>query len=116
MPTTTDRPGTIERPGVVTPPSPLGLPGWEQWEDIRDSASITGPWIVILYNDDWHTFDEVIEILCRATGCAEDRANAIAVEVDTKGRAICFDGSREECERVASIIATIRLQVETDRA
>ena len=116
MPTTIDQPDTIEEPGIITPPSPLGLPGWDEWEDVRLGASISGPWIVILYNDDWHTFDEVIEILIKATGCTEDRAEAIAIEVDAKGRAICYDGSREECERVASIIATIRLQVETDRA
>ena len=116
MPTTIERPGTTEHPGILQPPSPLGLPGWEEWEDVRHGASITGPWIVILYNDDWHTFEEVIEIVCKATGCSEEQAEAIAIEVDAKGRAICYDGSREDCERVAAIIATIRLQVETDRA
>jgi ATP-dependent Clp protease adapter protein ClpS len=116
MPSTIDRPDIIERPGMLPPPSPLGLPGWDEWEDVRNGADISGPWIVILYNDDWHTFDEVIDILCRATGCTEDRAMEIAIEVDSKGRAICYDGSREECERVAAIIATIRLQVETDKA
>jgi len=116
MPTTIDSPDTIERPGIAEPPSPLGLPGWDEWEDIRSGADISGPWIVILYNDDWHTFDDVIEILIKATQCTVDKAEGIAWEVHTKGRAICFDGSREECERVASIIASIRLQVETDRA
>ena len=115
MPSTVETPDIVERPGI-TPPSPLGLPGWDEWEDVRSGANISGPWIVILYNDDWHTFDDVIEILMKATGCTEQRAMEIAIEVHTKGRAICYDGSKEECERVASIIATIRLQVETDRA
>ena len=116
MPTTIDLPDVIETPGIQVPPSPLGLPGWDEWEDVRNGVEISGPWIVIIYNDDWHTFDEVIDILCRATKCTEERAESIALEVHTKGRAICYDGSREECEAVAAIIASIRLQVETDRA
>jgi len=116
MPQTIDRPGTVERPGTLTPPSPLGLPGWDEWEDVRHGANITGPWIVILYNCECHTFDDVIDILCKATGCTEDRALEIAMEVDSKGRAICYDGTQEECEHVAAVIASIRLQVETDRA
>lgn len=116
MPSTVETPDIVERPDTITPPSPLGLPGWDEWEDVRSGANISGPWIVILYNDDWHTFDDVIEILMKATGCTAQRAMEIAEEVHTKGRAICYDGSKEECERVASIIATIRLQVETDRA
>ncbi len=112
---------TIDAP-VITPeapvisPSPLGLPGFDEVEDIRQGADIDGPWIVILYNDDWHTFEDVEMILQKATGCSLEKATDIAWEVHTRGRAICFSGSKEECERVAAIIATIRLQVETDRA
>ena len=105
---------TIDAP--VISPSPLGLPGFDEIEDIRRGFEIDGPWIVILYNDDWHTFEEVESILQKATGCALEKATAIAMEVHLKGRAICFSGSKEECDRVAAIIATIRLQVETDRA
>ena len=101
---------TIERPGT------LDLPGLEEWEDIRDGADIRGPWIVILYDCNCHTFDQVERILQKATGCSLEKAEAIAMEVHTKGRAICFSGTQEECERVAAIIGSIRLQVETDRA
>jgi ATP-dependent Clp protease adapter protein ClpS len=101
---------TIERPGV------LDLPGLDEIEDIRDGADIQGPWIVILYNCECHTFDDVERILQKATGCSLEKAEAIAWEVHTKGRAICFSGTQEECERVAKIIASVRLQVETDRA
>ena len=101
---------TVERPGT------LDLPGLEEWEDIRDGADISGPWIVILYNCECHTFEQVESILQKATGCSLEKAEAIAWEVHTKGRAICFSGSQEECDRVAKIIASIRLQVETDRA
>ena len=101
---------TIELPGT------LDLPGLHELEDIRDGADIRGPWIVILYNCECHTFDDVESILQKATGCSKEKAGAIAWEVHTKGRAICFSGTQEECERVAKIIASVRLQVETDRA
>ncbi len=101
---------TVERPGL------LDMPGLEEYNDIRDGAEISGPWIVILYDCDCHTFDDVEMILQKATGCSLEKAEAIALEVHTKGRAICFSGSQEECDRVARIIASIRLQVETDRA
>ena len=97
-------------------PDTLDLPGLREQEDIRDNADITGPWIVILYDCDCHNFDEVETILQKATGCSLEKAEAIAMEVHTSGRAVCYSGSREECERVAKIIASIRLQVETDRA
>ena len=101
---------------TIEAPSTLDLPGLEEIEDIRSGADIQGPWIVILYNCDCHTFEQVEYILQKATGCSLEKAKAIAMEVHTKGRSICFSGDREECERVAAIIASIRLQVETDRA
>ena len=97
-------------------PDTLDLPGLYEQADIRDNADITGPWIVILYDCDCHTFDDVETILQKATGCSLEKAEAIALEVHTKGRAICYSGTEEDCERVARIIGSIRLQVETDRA
>jgi len=97
-------------------PDTLDLPGLREQEDIRDNADITGPWIVILYDCDCHSFDDVETILQKATGCSLEKAEAIALEVHTKGRAICYSGTEEDCERVAKIIGSIRLQVETDRA
>ena len=101
---------TVERPGL------LDLPGLYEEDDIRERSEISGPWIVILYNCECHTFDDVEMILQKATGCSLEKAEAIAMEVHTRGRAICFSGTQEECDRVAKIIASIRLQVETDRA
>ena len=63
-----------------------------------------------------HTFDEVIMQLVRATGCSTDRAGEIATEVHTQGSAICFTGSRERCELVASILEEIALRVRLEPA
>ncbi len=105
---------TIEAP--IESPDILTLPRLDEWQDIRHGSNLQGPWIVILYNCDCHTFDDVETILQKATGCSLEDATAIAMEVHLKGRSICFSGSHEECDRVAGIIASVRLQVETDRA
>lgn len=99
---------------IEAPPGSLGLPGFDEIEDVRNGPDIGGPWIVILYNCDCHTFDDVIGILQKATGCSVEKAFAYALEVHTKGRSVVYSGSRDDCDKVASIIASIRLQVETD--
>jgi len=83
-------------------------------EDVDATAEASGPWVVILYNDDYHTFDEVILQVQKATGCSLERAAEITLEAHTRGRAIAYTGEREECERVAAVLRAIRLQVETD--
>ncbi len=69
------------------------------------------PWLVVLLNDDHHTFDEVIIQLVKATGCSTDHAGEVAAEVHTEGSSICFSGSRERCELVASILEEIKLRI-----
>jgi ATP-dependent Clp protease adaptor protein ClpS len=73
------------------------------------------PWVVILYNCDCHTGEEVVLQLQKATGCTLEEAEWIMVEAHTTGRAVAFSGTEEECERVAGILRSIKLQVETDK-
>ncbi len=75
----------------------------------------SGPYVVILYNDDHHDMDEVISQLQKATGYDIDRCVRVTLEAHTRGRAIAYTGSEHECERTASILRQIRLQVETDK-
>ena len=76
---------------------------------------IIEPWHVILLNDDWHTFDEVIYQIVKATGYSADKAEKIAWEAHTKKEAICYTGPRERCEHVASVLAEIKLGVRVER-
>ena len=69
---------------------------------------------VILYNDDWHHEDEVILQVQKATGCDLMKATMIVMEVQFKGHAVCYKGSRDQCQRVAGILRQIRLQCEVD--
>jgi ATP-dependent Clp protease adapter protein ClpS len=71
---------------------------------------------VILFNDDIHTFDEVIVQLIKATGCSFDKAIELTNEVDKMGKASVFEGEMPDCLRVSSILEEIALhtQIEVD--
>ena len=100
---------------------PAVLPG----EKTRESPTIDPelgppdldkPYIVIVYNDDYHTFEQVERQLQKATACSLEKAEAFAMEIHTTGRAVVFAGEAEKCEQVAGVLREIKLQVETDRA
>lgn len=80
------------------------------------STFVIEPWNVILINDDWHTFEEVIFQLVKATGCTVEQAQAIAWEAHALGEALCYTGPRERCELVASILEEIELAVRLEAA
>jgi ATP-dependent Clp protease adaptor protein ClpS len=69
---------------------------------------------VILYNDDWHTFDDVIRQLVKSGACTGPEAEVHAWTVHTKGRSQVYLGKRPDCERIARVLREIRLQVEVD--
>lgn len=91
------------------------LTGVDEMTDIGD-RDVGRLWRVILYNDDWHTFDEVILQVQKATGCSLERAVAITYEAHTKGRAVAYEGSKAKCQRVVAVLREIRLQAEIDEA
>lgn len=81
-------------------------------EDVEEG--LDAPWRVILYNDEVHTFDEVIVQLVKATGCTTAHAEKKAWEVHTRGKAMVFEGSFEECFRVQGVLREIQLVTEIE--
>lgn len=82
-------------------------------EILTDEASDIGVLSrVVLFNDDWHTFDEVINQLIAATKCSYDKARGFAFEVHVKGKAIVFNGPLSECLRVSSVLEEIALNTQ----
>ena len=79
------------------------------------STFVSEPWNVILINDNWHTFDEVIVQLMKATGCSPEQASEITWQVHTQGEALCYTGPGERCEHAASILEEIELRVRLER-
>lgn len=85
-------------------------------EEIKvDSGTEIGlPAKVILFNDDFHTFDEVIAQLIKATGCSYAKAEALTWEVHTKGKAVVYSGELTECLRVSAILEEIALHTQIE--
>ncbi len=53
---------------------------------------------VIVLDDDLHTFEYVVETLCRICGHSVDAAFQLAVEIDAKGLAAVWTGAMEVAE------------------
>ncbi len=82
-------------------------------EEAKDTEEhLDEPWSVILYNDDVHTFEEVINQLVKATGCSTSEAEKLAWTVHTEGKATVYEGSFEECFEVQSVLKEIELVTE----
>ena len=90
------RPGIIERPDLA-----------------QDAQTQKQPeWMVLVYNNEVNTYEEVVMILCLATQCSEEEAYIEAWEVDHFGQCAVHRASEDECRSVARVIATIGIKVE----
>jgi ATP-dependent Clp protease adaptor protein ClpS len=81
-------------------------------EDVEER--LQSPWRVILYNDEIHTFDEVIFQLIKATGCSREQAEQHAWTVHTTGKDAVYEGDFEECFRVQGVLREIQLVTEIE--
>ena len=70
---------------------------------------------VILFNDEWHTFEEVIAQIIKAIQCSFEVARDKTFEVHVKGKSIIFSGELDMCLKVSSVLEEIALhtQIET---
>lgn len=66
-------------------------------------------WRVILYNDEVHSFEEVIVQLIKATGCSMALAEATVWKVHMEGKAAVFEGTFGDCFYVQAILGEIGL-------
>jgi ATP-dependent Clp protease adapter protein ClpS len=79
-------------------------------EEVEES--VTTPWRLILYDDDIHTFDEVISQLMKATGCSLSEAEDKTWKVHNEGKALVHEGEFEECLRIDGVLKEIQLVTE----
>lgn len=77
-----------------------------------EETKVQVPWCVVLFNDDLHTFDDVIIQLMRATGCAQNLAETHAWTVHSRGRAKVFEGLFDDCFQVIHVLGEIGLLTE----
>ena len=97
------------------PPSkPRTAPGVTTMEEIGEETEPALPYYVILYNDDFHGIDEVVLQVQKAAGVSVQEAFEITMEAHTRGKAVCYTGDAESCEKVAAVLREIKLTVEID--
>ncbi len=75
-------------------------------------TSVLDAYRVILFNDDVHTFDEVIMQIIKAVECSRAKAEKHTWEVHTRGRSIVYTGQLPRCLKVSSILEEIDLRTE----
>ncbi len=79
---------------------------------ILTETAVELPWTLTLFDDDIHTFDEVIHQLIKALGCDPQTAEEITVTVHNSGSAVVFEGPFEECLQINAVLVEIQLITE----
>jgi len=80
----------------------------EQYEE-SEEVTTEEPAKVILFNDDIHSFEEVITQLMKALRCTEPHAESLALEAHTNGKAMVYTGEMVKCIEVSGILEEISL-------
>ncbi len=65
---------------------------------LDDDLDSDTPWNVVLLDDDFHTYDYVVEMLMAIFGYSIRKAFKMTVEVDTAKRVIVWSGHLERAE------------------
>ena len=89
-------------------------PGTDVETDVAVEDRVETPWRVVLYDDDVHTFDDVIVQVVKATGCTPERAARHAWTVHTEGKDCVYTGEFFECLRIQGVLREIELVTEIE--
>ncbi len=76
----------------------------QQRESTATETQALAHYKVVLFNDEDHTYDYVVDMLTKVCGLSRTQAFKCAVEVDLSGRTIVFYGDRESCDQKADKI------------
>jgi len=80
-------------------------------EAVEDTGTLDA-YRVVLFNDDEHTFDEVIFQIIKAVRCTRATAEKHTWDVHNKGLAIVYSGDIANCLRVSAVLEEIALKTE----
>jgi ATP-dependent Clp protease adapter protein ClpS len=88
-------------------------PGQET--ESREETSHDGVWLVILFNDDHHSMDMVVETLIAATGFEFQRCFEIMMTAHHRGQAEVTRTHRPRAQRIVAILRDSGLGAEMRR-
>jgi ATP-dependent Clp protease adapter protein ClpS len=81
-------------------------------EEVLSGIDTLDAYRVVLFNDEEHSFDEVIFQIIKAVRCTRATAEKHTWEVHNKGQSIVYSGSITECLRVSAVLEEIALKTE----
>lgn len=81
----------------------------------KSETELGNPWQVVLFNDEVHSFDEVILQLQKAAGYSLEKATELTLRVHNNGKAVVYIGSKEDCEKVAGVLDQIHLSTRVEK-
>lgn len=83
-------------------------------EEVLDEIKTQEPAKAILFNDEVHSFEEVIDQIIKATGCDLPTAEGLTWEVHHSGKAIVYTGELVKCLQVTSVLEEIELMTQVE--
>ncbi len=83
-------------------------------EDVIDETKLKEPVRAILFNDEVHTFDEVINQLIKALRCDHSKAEALTWEVHNTGKSCVYTGELTRCLEITRILEEIELMTQIE--
>lgn len=83
-------------------------------QDQDEDVIVEEPAKVILFNDDVHTFDEVITQLIKALKCTSQHAESLAWDVHNNGKAVVYTGELVKCMEVSNVLEEIKLMTQIE--
>ncbi len=94
----------------MTETVPIYAPEKDQDSDVL----VEQPAKVILFNDEVHTFDEVIGQIIKATGYDLAKAEELTWEVHNTGKAMVYEGEMAKCMQVSGVLEEIELMTQIE--
>jgi len=83
-------------------------------DDVIDETKLKEPVRAILFNDEVHTFDEVINQLIKALRCDHAKAEALTWEVHNTGKSCVYTGELTRCLEITRILEEIELMTQIE--
>jgi ATP-dependent Clp protease adaptor protein ClpS len=80
----------------------------------RPRSRLLPPYHVVLENDDYHSFEFVVGVLCKALGYPVEKSFLLTQEAHFSGRAVVWTGPKEVAELKAEQIRTFHEIREAD--
>jgi ATP-dependent Clp protease adaptor protein ClpS len=110
---------SIKHKWTANNPAPKLLPApREKQDDLVEEADYTDTsgegYRVMLFNDEDHSMEEVVQQVMKALRCPRLDAEYITQRAHHSGRAVVTITDKSEAERIARILREIQLRVQVD--